>query len=156
VNKQTSKLLYKLGIPVGQMQAGRHYNLAIRLGKQHAAGGREGHHPPAKLYVTLCLASYLADDTARYEALAQQSMTRIHAAMGATNIGFAGSSGGVAGVWKLVGDSSVAEEPPTVASGRGPYFITPFHKTIVSYPCYLRLRTARIVQRTGLRRNGPG
>lgn len=120
VNKQTSKLLYKLSIPVSQLQAGRHYNLAVRLGKQRGSAQA----PAPKIFLTLCLSAYLSDDIARYEALLDQPMMRVQAALGPANVELLGAGGGdgspggaVAGVWKLVGDSSVAEEPPTPATG---------------------------------------
>eukprot|EP00951_Prasinocladus_malaysianus_P030727 scaffold290943_cov48-Prasinocladus_malaysianus.AAC.1 len=101
------------------MQVGRHYNLAITLGKGRTSEGIQQGQQSAdpKLYITLRLDSYLSDEISRWRALEGQPLVRMQASLLGESLPhiFRGEEG-VAGVWKLVGDASLAVEPPIPAA----------------------------------------
>uniref|UniRef100_A0A061RM65 C2 domain-containing protein n=1 Tax=Tetraselmis sp. GSL018 TaxID=582737 RepID=A0A061RM65_9CHLO len=110
VNWQTSRLMYKCSIPIFKLHSGRHYNLALSLGRPR---GRSASRSP-RLFVTLCLVDYLAGETRRWKALAGANLLRIQASVLSLSSPLAmDGSGGVGALWKLVGDAGLAmEEPP--------------------------------------------
>lgn len=113
VNRATSKLMYKCSIPVGELQPGRHYNICMLLGK--ARDRRPSMRHP-RLYLTLYLVNHLTDEVTRWEALVSQAITRLQAAVDVSSLPL-DPKHGLATVYKLVGDSSMAREPPTLSAG---------------------------------------
>ena len=119
VNRKTSNLLYKCSIPVGNLVPGRHYNLALRLGKQSSDGTTSSQDASPRLLLSLFLHSFPTAELTRWKALSEESLTRMQPSVDTSTLPDLGpdAAAGVAAVWKLVSDASIAEDPPVPFSG---------------------------------------
>ena len=125
VNKQTSKLLFKCSIPVGGLRPGQHYNMALELGRPRDRE-RPGSGPPPRLFLTLFLGNFPSEELGLWEGLAGEELTRVSAAVDPESLPApVGPQQGIASVWKLVGDSTIAMEPPGPFSGEEPFVRPP-------------------------------